>query len=195
MKKILLVGFGGHSKSCVEVINNLKKYKISFYLTNEKKDLSQSVLLYNETNLIKIFNKNIKLAHIGIGQITNLKLRSKIYKQLINIGFKLPKIISKNSYVSKSTRIGSGSIVMNNAFINTDVSLGNNVIINSGAIIEHDCYISDDVHVSPGAIINGGVTIGKNCFIGSGAIIKQGISIPPFTLIQAGRVILKKNDL
>tara|TARA_B100001027_G_scaffold189452_1_gene142963 strand:+ start:3053 stop:3640 length:588 start_codon:yes stop_codon:yes gene_type:complete len=195
MKKILIVGFGGHSKSCVEVINNLKKYKISYYLTKEKKDISASVLFYDRKNLIKIFNKNIKLAHIGIGQITNLRLRSKIYSELIDLRFNLPKIVSKSSYLSKSSIIGDGSIIMNHAIVNTNVSLGNNVIINNGAIVEHDCIIGDDVHIAPGAIINGGVKIGNNCFIGSGAVIKQQITIPPFTIVQAGRVILGKNDL
>ncbi len=195
MKKIIIIGCGGHAQSCTEVINNLKKYKITHYFTNNKHEVNDKILYYNKSNLIKFKNKKIKLAHIGIGQIKNLTKRSKIYKELIKLGFDLPNFISKHCYFSKSSKIGSGSIVMNNAFVNSNVKIGNNSIINNGAIIEHDNIISDDVHIAPGAIINGGVKIGKNSFIGSGAIIKQGLIIPPFTIIQAGKVILRKGDI
>lgn len=195
MKKIIIIGCGGHAHSCSEVINNLKKYKITNYLTNNKNDVNNKILFYSKLNLIKFRKKNIKLAHIGIGQIKNLTKRTKIYNELVKLGFHLPNFISKHCYFSKSSKIGSGSIVMNNAFVNSNVKIGNNVIINNGSIIEHDNIINDDVHIAPGAIINGGVKIGKNSFIGSGAIIKQGLIIPPFTIIQAGKVILRKGDI
>lgn len=194
MKNIIIIGNGGHANSCKEIITNLKKYKITYYFTLKKKELTSKILFYNKKNLIKVFHKT-KYAHIGIGQILNKNLREKIYKELVSIGFILPYFISKKSYFSKTAQIDSGSIIMNNAVINANVSLGKNVIINTAAIIEHDVKIKNDVHVAPGAIINGGVKIGSNSFIGSGAIIKQGLSIPKNSFIQAGSIILNAKDI
>ena len=37
MKKILLIGAGGHSKSCIDVIELQKKYRIVGLIANKKK--------------------------------------------------------------------------------------------------------------------------------------------------------------
>ncbi len=179
-KKILLVGFGGHSRSCIDIIENTNKFKIVGYVEKNKKskihDSNIKILGY-DNDLYKIF-KNIKYAHISIGQMKDLNLRKNIFTKLVRIGFKMPAIISKNSVVSKNNvKIGSGSIIMNNVTINSNTTIGENCIINTGSIIEHDCFIESHTHVGPGSIINGGVKIGKQSFIGSGSVIKQKVEI------------------
>lgn len=196
MKNLVLIGSGGHSGACADIIQFLGKYKISFILTTTKEHVNnKNILTYNQENLKKIFKKNIKNTHIGIGQITNLKLRSKIFEELRLLKFIFPHFISKSAYASKLSKIGEGSIIMNGAIINSNTEIGKNVIINSGAIIEHNTTIGDNTHIAPGAIINGTAKIGKNCFIGSGSLIKQGLDIPDFTFVQAGRIILNINEL
>ena len=36
MSKIVLFGAGGHARSCIDVIERLKKYKIKFLVDNKK---------------------------------------------------------------------------------------------------------------------------------------------------------------
>ena len=38
MKKIILIGAGGHARTCIDIITNTKKYKIEYLF--EKKDNS-----------------------------------------------------------------------------------------------------------------------------------------------------------
>ena len=184
-KKIILIGYGGHYNSVVDVINMENKFNISKVLDNKKKDENLNNFL--SKNKIK---KNI---HISFASIYNLRLRSKVYFRLKKKKlYKFPVIISPLSYVSNLTKINQGSIVMHGAIINSNTVIDENVVVNSNALVEHDVLIGDNSHISTGVIINGGVKIGKNCFVGSGSIIKENIIIPDNTFIKMGSVI-KKN--
>ena len=192
MKNIILVGAGGHAKSCIDIIEGTKKFKIKYLL--EKKLGNQlfkyKKINYTKNNLVKI-NKNIKYAFISFGQIKKKYDRQKVYEELNKIGYKFPVIISKTSLVSKTAKISYGSIIMHRSIVNAGAYIGYNNIINTGSIIEHDVSIGNHNHIAPGAIINGGVKIGNNCFIGSGSIIRQGMIIKNNSFIQAGKVVLK----
>ena len=43
MKKLILVGAGGHAKSCLEVIELTKKFKILGFIDNSKKGLLKNL--------------------------------------------------------------------------------------------------------------------------------------------------------
>ena len=92
MKKIIIIGCGGHASSCIEVIEHSKKYEI-YGLVCEKKSnkYSNYKILGNDKSLESI-KKKCSNALIGIGQIKTFKIReNKNFKK----GFKLPSIIAK----------------------------------------------------------------------------------------------------
>ena len=113
-KKILVTGIGGHSRSCLDIIENTKQYEIAGYVEKNKnsiKYLTDLKFLGVDDDLPEIFKK-IKYAHIAIGHIKNLRLRKNLYEKLNKIGFKFPKIISKKSIISeKKVTIGKGTII------------------------------------------------------------------------------------
>ena len=192
MKNIILIGAGGHAKSCIEIISFLKNYKISYILDQKLGDsfCGYKKILYNKKNLIHVLKKT-KHAFISFGQIKDQKSREKVFIELKDLGYKFPTLKAKSAYISKKTEILNGTIIMNKCIINTNSTIGYNNIINTGSIIEHEVSIGNHNHIAPGAIINGGVKIGNNCFIGSGSIIKQGIKIKSNSFIQAGKILLK----
>ncbi len=195
MKKIILIGCGGHFNSCLDIIQSLKKFKIYGYVDKKKKDNSLKYL--GNDKLLKKLNNKSTFFHISLGQITNFEARSKLFDKLQKMQFKFPKLVSKRSVISKSAQIGDGTIVMNGVNINSNVKIGKNCIINTGAIIEHDAIIGDHCHISTGAIINGGAKIGSKTFVGSGTVIRQEIKIGNKCFINANLFInknLKKNQ-
>ncbi len=178
-KKILILGIGGHSRSCIDVIENTNLYKIEGYVAkneNSKSNNTNLKFLGYDKDLPEIF-KSIKFAHVAVGQMKDLELRKRLFLKLLKIGFQIPKIISKKSIISKNVSIGIGSIIMNNVTINSNSFIGNNCIINTGSIIEHDCKIGSHTHLGPGSILNGGVMIGEQSFIGSASVVKQKAKI------------------
>jgi len=188
--EIILIGAGGHAKSCIDVIEQQDKFKIAG-LIGKKEELGRKVCGYSifgiDNDLPELFKKYTN-AHISIGQIDTGK-RNNIYNQILNLGFSLPTIISPNAYVSKHSKIGNGTVVMHHAIINANTSIGDNCIINSKALIEHDCLISSHCHISTNTTINGGTEIGLRCFIGSNVTTKDNIAIKEDSFIKANTLV------
>jgi sugar O-acyltransferase (sialic acid O-acetyltransferase NeuD family) len=190
MKKIILIGAGGHSRSCIDVIKSQKKYKVSFLVDKTSVD-NQTIKTILESNFLTGYKLNKKDLLISVGQLNNGKLRKKIFEFYKNKGCNFPVIKSKSSYISSNSLIDEGTIIMHKVFINSNVLIGKNCIINTGTIIEHDVVIGNNVHIAPGAIILGGCTIKDNTFIGSGTIVKQNTSIGKNFILPSGAYFKK----
>jgi len=192
MKKIILIGGGGHCKSVIDVIEQEGRFEIAG-IVDKPEFVGSSVLEYpvigSNSDLINLAKK-YQYALITVGQIRTASLRIELFKMAVEAGFILPKIISARAYVSKHAIIGIGTIIMHDVLISANTIIGDNCIINSKALIEHDCIISKHCHVSTNAIINGGVIVKSECFIGSGAITKESIIINKNSFIKAGALVV-----
>lgn len=192
-KEIILIGGGGHCKSCIDVIENENKFNIAG-IVDIKDKLFQKVLNYeiiaSDENLEELVKK-YEYFFITIGQIKSVEKRIEKYKFLKSFNVKFPVIISPLAYVSKYSFIDEGTIIMHKVFINTNVSIGKNCIINTGAIIEHGSKVGDNCHISTGSIVNGECNVGDGTFIGSNSVILNNINIFKNTIIGAGSVVEK----
>ena len=186
MKKIILIGAGGHARSCVDVIDSLNFFRVSFMVGKNDRDF-KTINTISELEFVKNYKLKKKNLLISIGQLKNGKIRKKIFDFYKNKGCTFPVIKSKTCYISTGSNVDEGTIIMHKALINTNVNIGKNCIINTGAIIEHDVTIENNVHIAPGAIILGGCTIKENSFIGSGAIIKQNTITNKNFILQSGK--------
>ena len=191
MKKIILIGGGAHCRSVIDVIEHESKFKI-IGIVDKPELKGNKVLGYSIIGSdldLKNLAKKYKNAFVTAGQIKSPKLRIKLFNLAVKAGFVMPSIISPNAYVSKHSKIGSGTVVMNSAIVNSNTVVGENCIINSKALIEHDCVISNHCHISTNAIINGGVKIASKCFVGSNSTTKENVKIKENTFIKAGSLV------
>jgi len=199
MKKIILIGAGGHARSCIDVIEQSKKYKI-FGLIDNKKSKSKifGYSIVGTDKELKKISRKVSNAIVCIGQIKTAKTRIKLYEKALKYNFKLPVIISPYSYVSPHAKIDEGSIIMHGAVVNAGVVIGRNCIINSNSNIEHDVNIGDHCHVAPGAVLNGSVKLESGGFVGSGSIIREKIKIGINSVVGANTFLnkdLKSNKI
>jgi sugar O-acyltransferase (sialic acid O-acetyltransferase NeuD family) len=183
---ILLIGGGGHCKSCIDVIELGGRYQIAGIVDFPEKR-GQQVLGYSvigcDEELPELLRTYPNLL-ITLGQIKAPERRIALFQSLLKMGARLPAIQSPLAYVSPHAQIGEGTIVMHHALINAGARVGRNCIINTKALVEHDAIIDDHSHIATGAIINGGVSVGT--FIGSNAVIRETISIPKRAIIPFG---------
>jgi len=191
MKKIILIGAGGHCVSCIDVIEVERKYKITGLIDNRKKNSLLKYKILGNDKTLKKFSKKVKYALITVGHIKDSKIRENLFKRISKFGFKSPTIISPLSYVSKHAVVGEGTIVMHGSTINAGVKIGKNCIINSNSLVEHDVVVEDHCHISTRSTINGGVIIKKNSFVGSCSVIKQNLKIGKNCFINANLFIRK----
>lgn len=178
---IYLYGAGGHAKVIAEILelNNLAIAGFFDDINPDRKDLKYPVTAYSASHVSE--NDHLILA------IGDNKTRKRL-ASFLEVAF--IKAIHPASIISKSVRIGEGTVVMPGAIINADTVIGKHCIINTSASVDHDCVISDFVHISPHAAICGGVTIGEESHIGTGAIIIPGKKIGSNTVVGAGAVVI-----
>ncbi len=100
-------------------------------------------------------------------------------------------LVSKRASVSRSARIGQGSIVQTGAMLSADVVVGAAVKINIGATLHHDCRVGDFVTIAPGARLLGTVTVEDDCYIGAHAVVLPNLTIGRGSTIGAGAVVTR----
>jgi sugar O-acyltransferase (sialic acid O-acetyltransferase NeuD family) len=191
MNKILLIGAGGHCKSCIDVIEQQGLYQIAGIIdkevANETTVLGYPVIGSDES--LADLRQKYDYALVTIGQVKTPELKVKLFSRLVALGYNIPTIISPLAYVSKHAKIGRGTIVMHHALVNAGAGIGENCIINSKALVEHDVQVGNNCHISTGAVINGNVKVSDHSFIGSQATTKQGVVILEKSFIKAGSVV------
>jgi len=193
--EIILIGGGGHARSCIDVIEQEGKYQIAGIV--DEKITSDHVFNYSilgsDADLEKLrFRYNCAL--VAVGQIKTSDIRARLFNHLRQLDFQIPVIVSPYAYVSRHAQIDMGTIVMHNALINANSKIGKNCIINSKVLLEHDSVIEDHCHISTAAVINGGSKIKEGSFVGSNATVIEYVSSRPNDFIKAGSVFKGYNN-
>lgn len=187
-ESIVLVGGGGHCKSCIDIIELGDRFKIVGIL--EKTDMiNMEILGYpviGDDSLIESLAQEGYNFLISVGQIRSSAIREKLYHRIKQAGGRLPVIVSPRAYVSKHSSIGEGTIIMHNALINSCVKIGNCCILNTGSLVEHDTTVGDFCHISTVSVLNGSVTMGSHCFTGSNTVVNNNISVCDSVIIPSG---------
>ncbi len=190
---IILIGGGGHAQSCIEILSQYSNYNLLgvFDENPEIKDIFGFKNLFLQNKDIKFFFDKVDYLILGIGFIKNALKRRLIFEDLNYKKFKFINLISKNSIVSRYSKLGEGITIFNNATINAGCEIGDYSILNNNSLIEHNCKISENVHISTGCILNGGIEVGKNTFIGSGVVVNEGLKIGKNCIIGSGTILKK----
>ena len=192
-EKIILIGGGGHCKSCIDVIELSGHFHIEGIVDVPDK-LHNKLLGYEiiatDDDLPQLVNENTNFL-VTLGQIKSPEKRIRIFQILKDLKAKLPIIISPLAYVSRHAQIDDGTIVMHHALVNAGAHVGKNCIINTKTLVEHDAVIGDHCHIATGAIINGGVTVGSGTFFGSKSVSKEYVEIGKNVVIGCGEKIIK----
>jgi sugar O-acyltransferase (sialic acid O-acetyltransferase NeuD family) len=191
-QQIILIGGGGHCRSCIDVIEQQDRFVIGGIVEQPGSSVIGNILGYpilgTDENLPEL-RKQFEFAIITVGQIRSPEPRIRLYKMLKKMDFSLPVIVSPLAYVSRHASIGEGTIVMHQALVNAGVRIGDNCIINSKSLVEHDAMVAEHCHIATSAILNGGANIGSGSFFGSAAVSKQYISIPPNSFVKAHSMV------
>jgi acetyltransferase EpsM len=176
-----IFGASGHGKVIYSILKSQNKSINGFIDDDVLKNNFKNIKVYRKKEL----SSNISLI-IAIGN-------NKIRKKISLLFFNFINIISENTIIDSSLKIGKGCLICDNATVNIDTIIGDHVIINTSAVIDHDCFLDDFVHISPNAAIAGGSQIGEGSHIGIGAVVIQGIKIGKWCKIGAGAVVI--NDI
>ncbi len=187
MKKLILVGGGGHCRSVIDVVEHTLTWDVAGIIDGA---FSPGEYIYgyqvlgDDAVIPDYVEEHFFL--VTVGHIKTAQIRKRLFQWILESGGKLATIVSPRAYVAKSARLGQGTIIMHDALVNAHARIGNNGIINTKALVEHDAIIEDHCHISTAAVINGGAHIGAESFIGSNAVSVQGAMLPEKSIVSAG---------
>jgi acetyltransferase EpsM len=189
-EKLLLIGLGGHAKVILDAISLQNTYQPMGYIANQKNDETQ--LNYfgdiSSKNLNKAKELGINHFIVAIGQN---KIRFDFAKLAENEGLKGATIIHPKAIISKSVKIGIGTVIFANAVLNPMAIIRDHVIINTSSVVEHDCEINNYAQLAPNVSLGGGVIINEGVMVGIGAVIVPRIKIGEWATIGAGAVVTR----
>jgi len=193
MKKIVIIGGGGHAKAVIEIVKAIKEYEIIGYVDPQDMGVVLGVeYLGDDSNLAEIKEKYKECsAVLGLGIRISSQRRKEVAKNVEGLGFMSPSIISPNAIIASDVVLGKGIFINHTAVINASSVIGDYCVINTSSIVEHDCKIEQVVYISPGAVVCGGVEIGEGTVIGANATIVQYKNICNDCLIGAGSVVVE----
>lgn len=181
MKRLFIIGSGGHATAVLEVAKSLACYEIVQLSFTDETDVQ--IACGNDDGTNNQARDGYYVIAVG-----DLKLREKISKSVFCRSNKPTSIVSSAAYVAPTAVIGDGSVVMPGAILRSGSVVGKHSIINTSAIVDHETQIGDYVNVSPNATVCGRVHIGEKVFIGTSATMIDGIRIAPGIILGAGAV-------
>lgn len=193
--KVVIVGAGGHARVLAELLQLTKDLELAGFTDSDAKlkdRFIQGTRVWGTDDILPaLFSQGIQRFIIGVGSTKHNGHRSRLFRQLLQMGFEAVTLVHPTAVVSPSAVVGRGTAILPRAVVNSQTRIGENVIINSGAIIEHDCIIGDHCHVASGACVSGGVRVGSGSFIGAGASVIQNIRIGRRCVIGAGAAVVR----
>ena len=194
MKKVILLGGGGHAKCVIDAMAEGGVY-VPAGVLDLKERVGEKVLDVSITgtdaDLPACHKRGVKLCVVTLGSTGDPARRMALWKKAEAAGFDFPNIIHPAAIVSRHAKLGRGIYIGPGAIVNAGAVIGDGCIINSGAIVEHDCRIGDFAHIAPGAALSGGVTVGDRAHLGTSCAVSHGVKIGPDTVLGAGSVAVK----
>ncbi len=175
----VIVGAGGHAAVIIDALAG-SDYRVVGCTGQEPKGsevLNGVSVLGGDGVLAELRIEGVANAFIGVGGAVDNKMRRKLFKQAMDLGFIVPPLVHPSAVVGAGTRLAAGVQVLAGATIGPRCTIGANTIVNQGSIVCHDSAVGAHVHVTPGAVLAGQVTVGDDTIVGMGATVLFGARI------------------
>lgn len=190
MKKLIILGAGGHAEVCKEVAESMEKWKEIYFLDDKYPLIQETKTNTKIVGKIKDFNMHIDNCDFFVAIGDNV-MREKLIGALVSTNCSIATLIDRSSKIQSNVCIEPGVVVMPNVCINTGARIEMGSILNTSSIIEHDCIIGKYVHLSPNVSLAGNVTIGDRCWLGISVTVINNLKISSEIIIGAGAVVIR----
>lgn len=182
MKKIAIIGAGGHGKVIADIAKKNGYSEIVFLDDDESIYECGGYPVIGKSSEASTIDSDVI---IGIGNAGVRKQMQESFSEQ-----KLVTLIHPNAVVSEDAVIGKGTVVMAGAVINAEAKVGKGCIVNTCSSVDHDCEVGDYVHIAVGSHLCGSVSVGNGTWIGAGATVVNNVSICSECMIGAGAVVI-----
>jgi acetyltransferase EpsM len=195
MKKIIIIGAGGHAAELRDYINHhnnarpADRLEVVGFIDDDENNYNHYG--FPEPFLGSIQEHVIDKEVFYLMGIANLNYRKPLIEKFEAAGARFTGLIHPTAIISPSCEIGEGTVVSHNASVGAKAKLGRFNMLNSRCTIGHDTQMGDFNFISPQVAISGNTKIGENNLIGTNSCTIPGMTIGNNNKIAAGMVIYK----
>ena len=195
MKKIIIIGAGGHSAEIDDYFQYAKK-KNSEFAMEIQGFIDDNPLSYQQYDFTAPFLGDIKshVVHTDcfyIMGIANLKYRRLITEEFLAKGASFTNFIHPDAYISASSSIGNGVVIAPGVNIGPKVVIGDFTLINSRSSMGHDTKVGRFNFICPNVCFSGFTIVGDENLFGINSATIPEISVGNRNKIAAGMVLDK----
>ena len=192
MKKIVIIGAGGHAREVSDILVSCKHRGADIEVIGFI-DESGHTAPIGGLPILGGFGwfEGVDRDEVGVTcAVGTPKVSRALIRRALDMNLQFVSALSPLASISPSAKIGRGVIVFPHVFVSCDVVIGNFVTLNVASTVSHDAKVGDFSNVSPGAHLAGNVSLGTGSFIGMGCNIIQGRSVGGWSVVGAGAVVL-----
>lgn len=191
VESVFIFGASGHGRVVLDVMEQQGVGQVEGFFDDDPrlwgKEWAGYPVLGGRDALFANAGKHSK----GLVAIGHNRARMAVFRWLKESGFSFVSAVHPRATLSRSARLGEGTVVMAGAVINPEARVGDNVIVNTGATVDHDCVVMDHVHIAPGATLCGNVWVGEGVLVGAGATLLPGVRVHPASIVGAGATVVR----
>ncbi|CAH8716999.1 acetyltransferase [Paenibacillus thiaminolyticus] len=188
-QRTIVIGAGGHAKVIIDTLRADSAVDLAGCTSVAGSGCVGGVpVLGDDSILPELYAQGVHQAFVAIG---DNRIRRKMARIAVDIGYTLINAISQYAYISPSASLGSGIAIMPGAVVNAEACIQDYAIINTGATVDHESVIGEACHIAPGSHLSGNVRIGEGSFLGTGTQVIDGITVGAWSVLGAGAVVVR----
>ena len=189
MKKLLIVGAGGHGRCCLEIAKAMQDFQVISFLDDNGSQKINDYPIIGSIDEMSSYYGEYENIFIAIG---NNAIRKKLSKKAKEMGYNLVNLIHPAATMMDAV-IGEGCVCFPGVVIESQAKVGDGCIITSNSVINHDAALEDYVLVYSNTTIRSNTFIGTETRIGSNCCIEMNVNIQAASDI-ASESIVKQSD-
>lgn len=195
MKRVIIIGAGGHAREVAEILRHQAQQSNSLSLVgfvvddpeNHNKTVSDLPVL-GDWSWFEEADRSELAVVCAIG---SPQLRQQLAQRAISKELRFTNAVSPLAYISPDAKIGEGVMIFPHVFVSVDSLIADHAVLNAGATVSHDSQVGRYGTLAPGVHLAGNVSVGEGCNLGIGSSVMNGVSIGEWSVVGAGAVVTR----
>ena len=196
-KKLVIIGAGETANLAHEYFTYDSDYEVVAFAVHssyKKENEFKNLPLVEFEKISALYPKDEFFVFVALASEKLNYNRTKVYKEVKDLGYKCASYISSKAFVWHNVKIGENCFILENNTLQPFANIGDNVTLWSGNHIGHQSKIKDNVFISSHVVVSGFCEIGKNTFMGVNSCVADNVKIAKDNFIALGSVINKNTE-
>lgn len=194
IKNIVVFCAGPQTRVILDILKDLPEFNV-IGIIDSVLQIGSTFYGYEIIGRQNDLNKLSKTYHFnaGIVGLGDNYLREKVVLEILaqNEKFQFINAVSKMSYISPSSTMGVGNVIMPGVVINSEASITNHCVINTNSSLEHNSTMEEFSSLSAGVTTGGYFVLGRYSAIALGVTILDRTSLGENVVVGSGSLVTK----